>query len=286
MPRITEGQFALGGLFAGFVWIFVVLPLLYYPGREAPRNPERAVQGPQQSQDIRDEPPAFVALKLFTATGRNEIAAYCASAPQQQPHKWAHDYICDVKITDVFTAAFNGLLVAVTVGLIFIGYLTIRKMRDTEERQLRAYVFASPTSLNRPAAYMPGSMGSLNWRFSITFTNSGQTPAYEFQQYTASDVMDIPTSEDKFVIVPQGARSQAVLPSGENVSTTISQPVSAADFAAIQSGQKIFYVFGEIRYIDAFRRRWLVKFRFMHGMNQGTNDLVYCPAGNEEYRDT
>ena len=34
MPKISEGQFALGGLTGFAIWLFIVLPLLYYPTDE------------------------------------------------------------------------------------------------------------------------------------------------------------------------------------------------------------------------------------------------------------
>jgi hypothetical protein len=37
MPKITEGQFALGGLAFAVVWLLVVLPLLYRPAQQAPK---------------------------------------------------------------------------------------------------------------------------------------------------------------------------------------------------------------------------------------------------------
>jgi hypothetical protein len=282
-PTPTEGQYALGALTLFAVWIFIILPLLYYPRQEALQSNRQTNQGEQQADYVSNEPPSFVPLKIFTSDGRNEIAAYCASRPKKEEQKWTHDYVCDVKITDTYLAAFNFLLVLVTSGLIFIGWKTIRKMRDTEERQLRAYVFASPGNLTRPIMRnLPGLPAASKWSYVVTFKNSGQTPAYDFHHFTISDVFDLPTPEENFTVVTEGHISKAALPAGETVSTINSHQVTVEEWDAIRAGRKMFYVFGEIHYVDAFKVQRTVRYRFMHGRDQGPTDLMYCETGNEE----
>lgn len=254
----------------------------HHPRQNAPESNRQPGQGEQQPDAVSNVPPSFVPLKVFTLAGRKEIAAYCAAQPKKEEQKWAKDYICDIKITDAYLAAFNFLLVIVTGGLIFIGWKTIGKMRDTEERQLRAYVFASPGQLARPVGRIPNAPPVTRWSFDITFKNSGQTPAYDFHQFTVSEVFAVPTPEGNFDIAPEGPISNAVLPAGESVTTRGHCDVTGADLAAIQAGQRALYVFGEIRYADAFKRRWLTRFRFMHGRDQGLTDLIFCEAGNGE----
>ena len=186
MRRITEGQYVLGALTAFAVWIFVVLPLLYYPRQETPNDYRGAAQSEQQPDSIGEQPPAFIALKLFTTAGRDEIAKYCAVNASKQKKDWTREYICDVKLTDAYIAAFNGLLVFVTCGLIGVGYFTIRRMRITERRQLRAYVFATVQDFQ--------SEGN-GWKYTIAFTNSGQTPAHDFTQTTMCNIFAHPPVE-------------------------------------------------------------------------------------------
>lgn len=274
MARLTEGKYVLGALTVFAVWIFIVIPLLYYPRQEAAQNNQRAAGSEHPADNIGNKPPTFVALKLFTTAGRNEIAAYCASETTTEKQKWAHEYICDVKITDTYIAVFNGLLVLVTIGLIAVGHLTIRKMRDTEERQLRAYVFASAEPLEKGINNV--------WAYTIKFRNCGQTPAYDFTAIANSDVFAIPVSDEQFLVRHAEWMSKAPLPPGEDVSTSNRHTLSAEDVAAIRRGTCQFYVFGEISYIDAFKRKWTTKFRFMHGQGVGPTHLLYDNRGNEE----
>src|SRR6516164_5104049 len=135
MPKFSQGTVALAALIAFALWSFVVLPLLYYPRYEAPNYHNRSVHGETQSGSTE---PSLILYKVFTQTGRNEISRYCTNDSQQEQHDWAHKYICDVRISDVYIAVFTGLLALVTIGLIIVGFFTIRQMVFTERRQLRA----------------------------------------------------------------------------------------------------------------------------------------------------
>jgi hypothetical protein len=278
MPKFLEGRIALGGLAAIFVWTFVVLPILYYPTSKSPHDNQRTTNSQQEPYNVSNEPPALIALKLFTSAGRNEIAKYCGRNTKETPSDWTQNYICDVKITDAYIAFFNGLLVVVTVGLIVVGYLTIRKMRDTEERQLRAYVFADAGPLEKGANNV--------WRYVINYRNSGQTPAYEFTQYTQAGIFDEPAPENTFAIVLRqlGRNSKAPLPPNQRdtVSATNTFNVTPAEISDIRAGRKAFYVWGEIQYRDAFKRRRTVRFRFVHDKHCGPTHLIYNELGNEE----
>jgi hypothetical protein len=223
---------------------------------------------------------------LLTSAGQDEIAAYCAGQRQGEGKDWARDYICDVKITDTYLALFAFFLVIVTGGLILVGALTIRKMRDTEERQLRAYVFAEPGSLQQGVGFTSGPgivhQNVPRWSFEVKFTNSGQTPAYGFTQFTTAATLNEPASENDFIIRPEAPISRAPLPAAGEVSTTGTLDLTAAEVAAIRAGAMSFYVFGEINYTDAFKRKRKVRFRFIHGRHNRPGDLVYAETGNEE----
>jgi len=263
MPRVTEGQFALGGLAALAIWTLVILPLLYYPRQETPHGDRQAALGEQNADSVGDTPPAFATLKLFTAAGRNEIAAYCGRERQNESDDWARKYVCDIKITDAYLALFNFLLVLVTGGLIAVGYFTIRKMRITEELQLRAYIA------------IDGGFVQLNQNGTVTFTvsvkNSGQTPAYEFRSWSS---MEIATA-------PPFARR------GESNIASIVGPGSLTHFGgamnpapallnAVTANQQAIYVWGYVTYRDIFKRRRLFNYRCTM---QGPTQTLSFPNG-------
>lgn len=240
-------------------WAIIGLPILNQLWRDSP-----------QHEAEQNGPPAFFPLKLFTSAGRDEIARYCASKSED----WAHKYVCDVKITNAYLNVFNFLLVLVTAGLIYAGFRTIGKMRDTEERQLRAYVFASAGALTKG--------GNNVWQLQITFKNSGQTPAYQFNQFANSDVIDLPVNERDFVVLRAGSISRGVLPPGQMAVTTLTHHLSPAEVTAVGAGTAQFYVFGEIQFVDAFKYTRTVRFRFMHMNTSRPTDLVFAEEGNEE----
>lgn len=144
---------------------------------------------------------------------------------------------------------------------------TLQTMQDTAERQLRAYIFAEPGPLERANIF----------RYTVTFRNTGQTPAFDFSQTTNSDVFDHPASEDKFVVKRQEPISKTILPPGRLVGTTIAHTVSPEERGDIHTGSKAFYVFGDITYRDAFRQMRTVRFRFVHSKDCGPTDFGVLP---------
>jgi hypothetical protein len=278
MPKITEGQFALGGLFTFAVWLFVVLPFLY-PCPEPVYGNERPANAQEQTNSIRDESPSFVALKLFTTAGRNEIGKYCAQKSNKEEEEWTHKYVCDIKITDVYLAIFNFLLVIVTAGLIAAGILTVRQMRTTEERQLRAYIFPVEAVLTQ---FTAGEV--LKCR--ITTKNTGQTPAYRLRHMAIIGLVDFPPQEP----LPECEASESISKTNLGPGGDIHKfgetkfPLTEAAVTRLKGGTAAIYVFGRIDFTDAFGGQRWVKYRCMTGGDIGFNTegrLGICLDGNE-----
>lgn len=148
----------------------------------------------------------------------------------------------------------------------------LQRMQDTAVRQLRAYVFPEAVTLRKENV----------WLYDVSFKNFGQTPAYDFSQFTASAVADERAAKESLVAKREGPTSRTTLPPRHSVRTTKSQPVTAAEAADIQSGRKCFYVFGELQYIDAFGRFRTTRFRYMHNKDCGPTELIACELGNDE----
>jgi hypothetical protein len=55
-----------------------------------------------------------------------------------------------------------------------------------------------------------------------------------------------------------------------------------ADVEAVEDGKKVFFVFGEIQYRDAFDRERFTKFRFHHNNTASGDTLLVSEVGNEE----
>jgi hypothetical protein len=258
MPKCWEGRIALGGLAAIFIWTFAVLPILYQPSqRAAPDSNQEATNGQQQAGDARNEPPSFIALKLFTSAGRYEIATYCQQHGGKSENDWRQKYICDVKITDVYLALFNLLLVGVTVGLIGVGALTIRKMRDTEQRQLRAYVFIDGGSF-KVAGRRPGNP---RLQGHIDLKNFGQTPAYDFRIWTGVGVFD---TENVPLPESVGQTSGTIGP-GAHSNSTAAVDISGTDMTELRLRNRVAIMWGAITYVDAFNVQRFYKFHVRNG---------------------
>jgi hypothetical protein len=253
MPKLSEGTVALG-LLAGFAfWIFVVLPILYYPRTEPPKNDQWSTHAESKSES---EAPSLLPYKLLTSTGRDEIAAYCKANADEKEKDWTHKYICDVRVTDAYIAFFTGLLMVVTIGLIIVGLLTVGRMKITEERQLnhtrqveRAYVTISHTP---PGLVIEGNSG---W-ITVRVRNFGRTPA------TVTDVLlktiTLP-KDDRLPDVPNYERKNREarkIPKGFLVSNDELFYGEAYEVhERIKSGALKFWFIGYVDYIDQFGQR-------------------------------
>ncbi len=125
---------------------------------------------------------------------------------------------------------------------------------DVEERQLRAYVTADSADI---------SVTALKISATISIKNSGQTPAYEFREWSRAFTNDVKNPIDppfklnplfsKTILGPQTAFfAKAELPI---------DPQNAVLMPALQNGAAIFYVVGGSEYADAFQRYWCLEFR-------------------------
>jgi hypothetical protein len=120
LPRLSERQFALGALTVFAVWIFMVLPFVFLHNQHWTTHDEK------KPENIS---PSVIPYKLFTVSGRDEIAAYCATDSDTQTQEWTHKYICDIKITDFWIAFFTCMLTLATFGLACVGYLQVKISR-------------------------------------------------------------------------------------------------------------------------------------------------------------
>jgi hypothetical protein len=130
-----------------------------------------AAEGQDQAQKLPATPQRSPSLlHLFTSGGLKDVSEYCANQRNDEPDKWLHDkFICEIHVTDVLVAAFTGLLVLVTAGLILVGFIqsgkmrkTIRTMENSEIRELRAYVFIKEMKFSSHLRLIPLSQVGQN----------------------------------------------------------------------------------------------------------------------------
>ncbi len=148
--------------------------------------------------------------------------------------------------------------------------------KKTAERQLRAYIWA------RPHTKRISNLSELS-KDGVTFIviNNGQTPAYNVSHVIGIGVFDRPLkhgfpSEPGF-----GKRgSRFVLNPGMTSELGAALPIEISEeekTSIIVDKSSAIYIWGEIRYDDAFERHQVTKFRmFSDGIG-----LHWCEEGNE-----
>lgn len=154
--------------------------------------------------------------------------------------------------------------------------------RESSEKQLRAYI-----TVHEAAAYWkpkePDDVTIKVVRVRLVLRNTGQTPATAFlaRVYTA----DMPPASATFpepaipdsvgVVGPAQANSCDFETQVENMSGVV---------RAWKANERAFFVWGEIRYIDAFKTQRWTKFRYImarEGISDGEGKLRPCAEGNE-----
>jgi hypothetical protein len=169
------------------------------------------------------------------------------------------------------------VLAVATIALAVFSLLQAVIMRRTARRQLRAYVFITTAEI--------GDIDdSQNLHASVSIKNSGQTPAYDLINRGAITIREARLRGDLWPEDKEASLSKTALGPGEVLGKYFSaRPLTTEERAAVRSGTHAIYVYGEILYKDAFRRRRHSRYRFMHGGEAAirSRQLVICDEGNE-----
>jgi hypothetical protein len=185
--------------------------------------------------------------------------------------------------SDRLLVRFTGVLAAATLGLsiatLLLWYATRRLVRDAKEnaeRQLRAYVGVESSSINYASGSHPVA--------GVTFKNYGNTPAYEFT--INSGIGMAPCFEGLPPPPPEDpGEPRGVLSPGATAVLLKTGPVllGSEHLAALKGGSSTIFVYGEVRYMDAFKKRRFLKYRLMTGGSAGLrgNALSSCEKGND-----
>lgn len=164
---------------------------------------------------------------------------------------------------------------------------TVRAMKETAERQLRAYVSINPVLLVNFGAPYP-------IRVECQTTNHGQTPAFQVNHVFQIGVLPNPLPGGFRFPVPDRvvANNSAIFPNSAIKSWfNHTVPLTGAEAAAIEVGTHNLHLWGVTSYVDAFGKSRTTTFNasldlptFIHSRNElraGRND----PGFNWEYRD-
>lgn len=174
MPKISEGTFALGSLFAFALWLFVILPLLYLP-REV--HSQEQIHSDQSAQRTTAEPKGTAEAPFFVQViPAPKTAEERAQEAEDREEKKSADWWL-VRWTAALFFGTAGLILATGV-LGFFAYRQIKDMSRIGEAQIKAYVDISGAEI-----FFVG-LGMLNTHarpmVRIVATNTGQSPAKNF----------------------------------------------------------------------------------------------------------
>lgn len=201
-------------------------------------------------------------------------------------------------MADQLTAYFTGglLLVAAAQALLFLFQLklmrksldsavdatkvaqsTLALMKDTAQRQLRAYISITAAKIEFPEPGRPKS--------TLTFKNAGQTPAHDVQvwihQWVAAYPLDVtlPTPPCDFVMAKSTLGAGAYCHMINEAQHSI---VNAPYLGLVGTSEGTIYVYGEISYFDVFGVRHTQKYRLMYGGSEPVvpGVLKPCTSGN------
>jgi hypothetical protein len=154
---------------------------------------------------------------------------------------------------------------------------TINVMKDTTQRQLRAYVCISGGTIKFDRKDAPV--------VHVEYKNSGQTPAYDVCGWHHIWITGYPLTEELPEPPKSFTTSQSIIPPGGHAFILIPKdpPVPAQSVHLLGTPEGTIYIYGEIRYRDAFRVNRFTKYRLMYGGPEGIHGEHLKPhtEGNE-----
>lgn len=224
----------------------------------------------------------------------NVTANYCTSNRPNAPSEWRKNFICDSKITDVVIAILTLFLMIFTGLLVWVG----NKQEKTTRRQLRAFIYLhsgsiynvayplNPLPIYKPTGaeiMSPGEGPVAN----LIVRNSGSTPAFKVVHYTGIHVAEYPLKSELPAIQKiKNPPNSAIAPEGINTKRVNHwKPLTSAQIAGLRDGTVAIWVYGEIIYRDAFRRKRRSRYRLFHSAPTGTigitTDLTWAEEGND-----
>lgn len=185
-----------------------------------------------------------------------------------------------IKLSYLELGALLLSLLAISVAAM-IAMRALRLARDRTRRELRAYVFPIYAHIRDVRASRPA--------FVIDVKNFGQTPAYGLRVKTALQsgshplttklVPEVQSSIATAQLAPQAALFDEI---------ALTHSLSANEISALAEGSAAIYLFGEIEYLDIYKKKRWTTFRMRLGGPEGIpthGRLGYHEEGNDADRD-
>jgi hypothetical protein len=217
----------------------------------------------------------------------NDKSEYTDSKKKQKGDKsrlWIIIWDSSDRLSTIFIAIFNGILVYVTYRLVtstdklwVAGEQQLKLSRGTAERQLRAYLYV----VSNTTPDIDGD-GPLEGRFLMK--NGGQTPAYDVKSVCSATFGRYPFEGEPPPLPEEKFKGGTVLVPGGVVLLSHTYPGQPTETwkKALKEGNQRFVMYGEIRYNDVFGESHVTKYRAMYGGPDSTrlDQIIWCEDGN------
>jgi hypothetical protein len=166
------------------------------------------------------------------------------------------------------------LLFAATMGLWWATWRLVRGADATAKRQLRAYIHVSDAKF--------GDFGFPQGIYMVSYTNTGQTPAYDVSATIGINLVKFPLSEE-LKIEGSGTKGLTTIGRDGDGHARIEAPrgLSGEEYGAVRDGKMAVFVFGIISYRDVFGDNWTTEYRYFVGGDQGIRSDGFLASHSE-----
>lgn len=191
---------------------------------------------------------------------------------EQGTEFWPPLYGYRLKVTDTLLAGITFLLFLATFALWLATRKLVRGSEKTAERQLRAYLLPKGGTISPKMDYAV-----------ITFSNNGQTPAYNVLASSAHAVVNFPLSNSAVFSMTDIKRFDDIGAAGER-SIEYFFAISSEERDAIINRTKAICFWGSIEYLDIFKSEpRTTEFRFYYGgdFRSSKGSMTIAKEGNK-----
>jgi hypothetical protein len=157
------------------------------------------------------------------------------------------------RITRLSRKLLDDPLAILTGALVLVVLCQLRDARKSSKQQLRAYVFGNGGSITLVA---PSPGGDMQIHVTYRFKNFGHTPAYKASMWTRVEIFDA----DAPVFSQHTGLGNFAIGPGANSESQLGRLLTHPELDDIRAEKKAIFVWGEIKYVDAFGKRRYFRF--------------------------
>jgi hypothetical protein len=139
----------------------------------------------------------------------------------------------------------------------------INQMKDTTQKQLRAYLGVSECCLKLEPPNIPEGQ--------VSIKNFGQTPARKVRQWIGIAIFPQPLV-GQLPEPPEGMQTSVsiISPGSHHINVApVKVPIRACDLPSLYTPEHSVYVYGRVAYEDIFENEWSTNYRFFCGGPDG-----------------